>query len=372
MPAPPCDPRAGLKTILVIDDEDSVRLVLTRGLENAGYRVLAASDANTGFDLARTHLPDLVLCDVNMPGKSGHRLLQEMRADALMADRPFVLMTGNAALARTRDAMDLGADDFLPKPFTVSEVVSCVNARLQRAAVSRRVEDRAIEELRTTLRSTLPHEFFTPLAGVLGLTDLLESDLDTLDREEMRKSLQDIRRCCRRLHRTLRNYLLILELDPAGERAPCGLLQTALVEQAVTNGAQAAAERHDRAADLKLNLHPAPLRASPTEISAMVEELVDNAFAFSRPGTPVHLHAWPDGPQFRLTVTDSGRGLTPQQLQQLGTFQQPDRRRFEQQGLGLGLALVRRFATYLGGGFHLASEAGRGTTAHVVLPAGMD
>ena len=72
-----------------------------------------------------------------MPGKDGRRLLQEMRADPELADRPFVLMTGKAELANSRTAMDLGADDFLLKPLALNELLRCVAARLHRATLSR-------------------------------------------------------------------------------------------------------------------------------------------------------------------------------------------------------------------------------------------
>jgi signal transduction histidine kinase len=67
-------------------------------------------------------------------------------------------------------------------------------------------------------------------------------------------------------------------------------------------------------------------------------------------------------------VADTGRGMTPEQLTQVGAFRQPDRKTLEQQGLGLGLALVRKLARHLGGEFRLESEAGKGTTSHLSLP----
>jgi len=76
--------------------------------------------------------------------------------------------------------MDLGADDFLLKPFAISELLRCVAARLKRAALSRQIDDRVLAELRLSLQPTLPHKLFTPLAGILGLTQLLEEGLDTL------------------------------------------------------------------------------------------------------------------------------------------------------------------------------------------------
>ena len=75
-----------------------------------------------------------------------------------------------------------------------------------------------------------------------------------------------------------------------------------------------------------------------------------------------------DQGELRLTICDHGRGMTPKQLQQLGLFQQHERKKFEQQGLGLGLALARRIVHRLGGNLRFDSEPAQGTTVHVVLP----
>jgi signal transduction histidine kinase len=110
------------------------------------------------------------------------------------------------------------------------------------------------------------------------------------------------------------------------------------------------------------------VRTSPTEFTALVEELVDNALSFSRKDSPVKVTMTADGAWLRLMIRDEGRGMTPKQLQQLGLFQQHDRKKFEQQGLGLGLALARRIVHRLGGELRFDSEPAKGTTVHVAVP----
>ncbi|HUL51988.1 MAG TPA: response regulator, partial [Opitutaceae bacterium] len=134
--APPASGEA--KTVLVVDDEARFTETLAAGLEANGYRTLQAPNAAAGWDLAHAHLPALILCDIDMPGKDGLRLLQDIRDDAALADTPFVLMTGKPKYGNQRAAMDLLADDFLLKPFSLAALLSCVDARLRRAALSRR------------------------------------------------------------------------------------------------------------------------------------------------------------------------------------------------------------------------------------------
>ncbi|MDB6116064.1 MAG: walR [Lacunisphaera sp.] len=361
-------PGAGLKTVLVIDDDKRLRPVLIEGLEAAGYRTLQAPDAALGGELARAHLPDVIVCDIDMPGQDGKGFLKQLREDPELADRQFVLMTGDPAYANPRTGMELGADDFLHKPFSIGDLTRAVAARLKRAELSRHLESRIIEQLLGSLHSTLPHEFFTPLAGVFGLTEMLEEELDDLSKDEIREILHDILTSARRLHRTLRNYLHIIELDSPSRAIANNFLDAESVEQTALTGTEAAAKRHARMADVTMEFVGAPLRTSPTEFTALVEELVDNALSFSRKDSPVKVTLQPDGNWLRLTIRDEGRGMTPKQLQQLGLFQQHDRKKFEQQGLGLGLALARRIVHRLKGELGFDSEPGQGTTVRIALP----
>lgn len=361
---------ATLRTVLIIDDDNALRPVLAASLEAHGYRTLSANNAKEGIELARVNLPDLILCDIDMPGMNGRRALQSLRSDPELADRQFVLMTGNTAYADPRTSMDLGADDFLLKPFSIDDLKNCVNARLKRAEISRHLETRVIDQLRISLQSSLPHEFFTPLAGVFGLTELLLEELDDLGKDEIRAILKDVHTASKRLHRTLRNYLFIISLDAPSSSKPASWLEAPMVEEAIRTGAEAAAERHGRRNDMTLDLGGARLKCGPTEISALAEELLQNAFAFSRHETRVHVSLAAADSHLVLTVADRGRGMTPKQLQQLGLFQQHDRKRFEQQGLGLGLVLVRRIVERLNGELRFESDPGQGTTVRVVLPTG--
>lgn len=357
---------ASLKTILVIDDDVSLASTLALGLEAHGYSALCATDAMIGWKLAHAHLPDLILSDIEMPGKDGRRLLQEMRADPTIAHCQFVLMTGKASLGNQRTAMDLGADDFLLKPFTLPALLACISARLRRADLSRRVDDRSVDQLRESLGSNLPQKLFMPLASILGLTHLLAAELDTQSKAEMREDLREIERSARRLHRTLRNHLLLLAPEPARPDPP--LLDALHVAAALRRGISAAAAPHTRPADLGLEITGAALPANPTDLAILAEELVDNALAFSRPGTPVRVRAWPEGSNFHFTVTDAGRGLTPPQLEQIRELRRREGGHLEPDSLGLGLTLVRRITARLGGAWDFQSEAGHGTTCRISIP----
>lgn len=358
-----------LRWVHIIDDDPALGTALAAGLNAHGYQTTFSCNADTAWTTAHDKLPDLILCDINMPGKNGYRFLEEIRNDSELGNCPFVFMTGNPAFARSREAMDRGADDFLLKPFTLDQLVACVSARLRRSEITGRRENALLQELRNSLHRGLSHEFFTPLTGILGFAEMLEQEGATMKPGEVRDGLHNILQSGRRLHRTLRNYLYALDRLQPDSLAPFPVLAPSTVVQLVHQGAQHAADRHERGADLVFEVAGATLQVSAQELPLLAEELVENAFSFSRPGTPVRVRAQRTGAEWQLSVQDAGRGMTRAQLKNLGIFRQFEHAKYQQQGLGVGLFIVRQILRRSRGDLQIESTPGAGTTCRVTLPA---
>jgi two-component system, sensor histidine kinase and response regulator len=345
-----------VKTILLIDDDARLRMSFAEALRIHGYRILEASSAAAGLEIARQQLPDLILTDIHMPGGDGQELLRQIRTDPELSNRQVVLVTGSSESVTLRRGMEMGADDFLLKPVDLGRLLRCIEARLTRAQTNWRVEDRMLSQLRTTLHSTLPHEFFTPLAGIVGLANILRTTRDVPELE-LREIYNDIYFSGLRLHRSLRNYLEILdvqEITSGKPHPPPPPLRMAAIRENVQEGIRAAGERHNRATDITSHLEDCSLQTRPGDVAMIVEELVDNACKFSRNGSPITVNLTAQGV---LVVTDVGRGMTPEEIGQIGAFQQFDRKKHEQQGLGLGLILVKKLTAKSGAEFFIESPA---------------
>jgi signal transduction histidine kinase len=354
-----------MKKILLIDDDKLVRDTFGLALRRNGYHVTEAESAATGLALARQHHPDLILSDIYMPGVDGTALLRDIRKDPELKSRQVVLMTSHGTMINPRKAMDEGADDFLEKPVTLPALLRCMEARFQRLSPHWRFGDEMLVRLQAALKSRLPHEFFTPLAGIIGLVEILRTDAGTLSEDEVQEVYRDIHRSALRLHRALRNYLLALNLETAPPvPLPAGPLPPGEVAAAVRAGVDEAL-RHHGPREVKIHLAPATLQARADDLVRIVEELVDNACKFSPPGMPVEVNLDPAG---RLTVIDRGQGLTQDRITQIAAFEQFDRKQREQQGLGLGLVLVQKLAQQGNASFSLLSPPGQGCTVEVAFP----
>lgn len=139
--------------ILVIEDDRVQRLVTARTLQKAGHEVLEAVDGEQGLTVARTSKPDLIVCDVMMPGMDGYAIVKALRqADPAIADTPVIMLTALSERADMRTGMNAGADDYLTKPFRADELTEAVAALLakrqaQRDAIVNLMKSEIVEAL---------------------------------------------------------------------------------------------------------------------------------------------------------------------------------------------------------------------------------
>lgn len=353
----------------MIDDEESLRTAMAAALRGRGYTIFTAANGAEGLALADTFRPDVIVCDVRMPGIDGRSVLQSVRDDPSLADRQVVLMTAHADTTPQHVGMNLGADDYLTKPFTLAELHACLQARLRRAAINRRVSERSLQRLQETVTTTLPHELMTPLAGIMGLAELLRDDLGRGSLAELRDMVEDINRCAVRLHKTIRNYLLVVGGLAGGGLVPLHAESGALAGDLIRRVATDVAGRHQREADLQLALETAEVGVGREELAILVEELVDNAFVYSLPTAPVRVDFTVEpGGGARLSVQDCGRGFTAGQIEEIGAFVRFERIKYEKQGLGLGLTVVKHILASLGTDLSIESAPDRGSILSVRLP----
>ena len=121
-------------TILVVEDEPSIQELIAACLQHAGHKVLRASSAEDAMRLINVNLPDIVLLDWMLPGMSGIRYAQRLRADERTKDLPIIMLTARSEEHDKVTGLDAGADDYLTKPFSPRELMARIKAVLRRRA----------------------------------------------------------------------------------------------------------------------------------------------------------------------------------------------------------------------------------------------
>ncbi len=342
-------------------------------LTSFGFEIVSARSGEAALVILEQTAIDVILSDVRMPGMDGFALLREVRRRPEWHDIPFIIVSGMTERADVRMGMELGADDYVTKPYRPEDVMKTISVRLERA--------RRLAALRAQqsefITQTLPHELRTPLTGIIGYAELmlqLAQDGKALSPAELADFGRALHVSGRRLHNIVDTYLFWSRLEAARAAAPENRDPTYTEELTATGLAQLArqtAQPYNRVQDVSVDCPPTlRFEVVMSGVHLVVRHLVENALKHSLPGNPVQVAVAPGGEKHRLTVTDSGRGMTPEQIARIGPGRQFDRDKFEQQGLGMGLAITRSFAELSGGTFELEPRQNGGLIARLELPRG--
>lgn len=116
--------------ILVIEDDPSILFLIRQTLQREGYEVVTATNGSEGLRLVYEIHPHLVVLDITMPGLNGHQVCHYLRSEASTKDLPIIMVTALSRPADQRRGFELGADDYLPKPFQLAELVTRVQSLL--------------------------------------------------------------------------------------------------------------------------------------------------------------------------------------------------------------------------------------------------
>jgi len=334
--------------ILIVEDDLLVRETLREVLEVHEYKVLVAEDGEAAKAILGITRPSLVLSDIRMPKCNGFELLEYLRGLAGLRDIPFVFMSAKADQSDVRTGMALGADDYLIKPFSAEVLVRVLSTRLQRA---KRVQQTLLQQEKFIARY-LPHELRTPLNGIIGYADLMLEMAATgtgLNLEETKEFGEAFSISGKRLLSLVDDLMLLIELEhmPTGQpKEAVRKIAGPVWRSELAGEISAVIGQYGRQQDVTQSIATSSLCTTGSLFPQVFGQLVDNACKFSLPGSPIMILGIEEAKGYHLTVTDQGQGMNAEQMVNRGSFQQFDRETKEQQGLGLGLEICRRYADH--------------------------
>lgn len=362
-----------MKNILIIEDEVQIRNNIQEILELSKFDTLIAENGLQGLKLAKDRHPDLILCDLMMPELDGYSVLTQLRQDSSTATIPLILLTAKSERSDLRRGMELGADDYLTKPFQPDELLQAITTRLHQKAIADEQTQEKLNNLSSSISHSLPHEINTPLNHILGISNLLIQEQGELSNEESVEMLQSIHKAALRLHRLTINFLMYADLELlASNPERVAIIKNngvktfvkSLIEDVATKIAQSA----DRSADLSMEISDAIVKISPVKFNKIAEEIIDNAFKFSQPNTQVKIIGCLSDDVYHLSVIDHGRGMTKDHISNIGAYVQFERKMYEQQGSGLGLSIAKRWVELHGGEFSVESIPETQTIIRIAFP----
>lgn len=381
--------------LLVVDDADSNREVMTRILEREGHAVVTAVDGADGLEKLRSEPFDMVLLDVMMPGIDGIEVIQAMNADDRLKRIPVVMLSALHEQETILKCIQLGAEDYLPKPINQQLLKARIAACLEKKRLqdleqdyTRRVESigaqlqeaneqlRRANHLKTRFLATAAHDLKNPLTGIMLLSERIRADA------QAGAPHPGIAAKAGRVHEVVQkmvqiiNGLLDATVQEMGEVTPC-FEATDLV--GLARGVVLENEPYATSKEIQLHWecqepNPVQGRVDPVRLSQAIDNLVNNAIKYSPRGRSIWVTleqvASEGTAQVRISVRDQGPGFTQDDLDQaFGLFQRlsatPTGGEYS---TGLGLSIVRQMVELHGGRVWIESEPGQGACSLVEIP----
>lgn len=358
-----------MKKILVIEDEKAVLENIMEILEEQDYEIFGAPNGIEGAKKAKEHIPDLIICDVMMPELDGFGVLKLLQQNPSTSAIPFIFLTAKADKNDIRVGMEAGADDYLTKPFSPDQLYKAIDSRFKKNEIVRTASDKKLKDLRQNLTYALPHEFRTPLNGILSSSQFLKDYWKNLEEEDITVLFDNIHTSAQRLHHLILNYLFYSELEIISrddlEIAKLQSFKTSNPKDIIQSVVEKVFSDSERIQDLYMELVDSEIMFMQDHFVHLVEEIIENAVKFSELNNPIKITTKIEDNQYHLEIKDFGRGMTNDQIANIGAYMQFQRRKYEQQGAGLGLTIAKKLCKFYNCSFEIKSTYGEYTCVNI-------
>ena len=356
-------------SVLIVDDEKTSLLYLNRLLDS-NYVIYTARHAEEAIERANKYLPDLILLDIIMPGMTGYEVLAALKASEKTRDIPVIFITGLSSGEDEMKGLDLGAADYISKPFNPGIVKLRVRNQIKiinqtRLIIAKETAERS-SRAKSEFLSRMSHEMRTPMNAVIGMMNLAQMTDDAAKRED----------CFIKAGVASRNLLHLIDdvLDISDiedgklNLAPSEFRFAETVKSILDEKSLLFGERHQELiTDIDPSI-PEFLICDKKRIVQVIGNLLSNAGKFTGDNGLIQFKAFAlnsenDSLTIQIEVVDNGIGISEEQQKSLFTaFEQVDggvSRKYG--GAGLGLYISKSIAEKMGGGIWAESEPGKGS-----------
>lgn len=365
--------------ILLIEDEMVMREEILEWLKLEGYEAFGAEDGMKGIDAAFRHLPDLIISDIMMPHLDGYGVLLEVHANPATMSIPFIFLTAKAAHEDIRKGMDLGADDYVTKPFTRLELLHAIQTRLARKAAQDQAHQHSLEHLqqamvqehehrilKAKLVSMFSHDFANSLTSILMTNSLMRSYSDRMDETRRTAHLNRIESSTRRLLQMLDDLLVVAQMETGNLTVEPELLNVAHFIQRFQEDCQAIyADSHQIVFENHIN----NLIWIDTRLLRLIlANLVASATKKSPRGATIRVTVDCTETECQLAVQDQSTTISEADQLRLFDMMRRDADTSNISATGLELAIVKQAVELHGASIDFAFKPNLGTTVIVNIP----
>src|SRR6267143_1525375 len=338
--------------ILYIEDNPESRALVRSVLEPRGFDVIEASDGIAGIDLAISAHPDLILCDIEMPGIDGYETATRLRSYRGLDGCPIVVLTSHGDRGLS---LSIGCDGYIEKPIDVEkfpgQLREFLKGKREKVKTAENSRLRAAARSKTEFMQNLSHELATPLTPITGYLKILKSEKTGPMTEPQRRILDSMQTASERLSRTIDNLVDFATLESGGYAIHRDNFDPIAATNAVVGEEKPKAKA--RRITLELVAEPLPETGWGDErkLKQALGNVIDNAIKFSPHGSHVLVRVSADNQRLSFEVYDQGEGMLAEEAEKVfDPFFHADRVGDERApGAGLGLPVAKQIIEAHGG-----------------------
>jgi signal transduction histidine kinase len=355
--------------LLIIDDEEIVLDSCQQILAGNNFDIRTAQDGNVGVSLITEFQPDLVFVDLKMPGISGFEVLE--RINEVDPTIVAIVITGFATINSAVEAMQKGAFDFLPKPFTPDELRLITRRGLEKRKLV--LETLALrrekEMLRNHFAAIVSHELKSPLAAVQQYLMALSSELSDQLSDDQTRRFERMQTRIDDLMKLIHTWLRAMTVDIDNIRENFGPTSIPDVVSKAVESVQSHAIRKNISIETSMQEKIASVNGDEGTLVEAVVNLIGNSVKYSPIGSEIAVTVEETEDQIFIAVQDNGIGISEEDLPFIfEDFYTGKTKQNTEKSSGLGLALTRRIIEAHEGSISVESVLGQGSTFEICLP----
>ena len=361
-------------TILVVDDVVSNVLLLKILLTKENFKVLTANNGYTCIEIAQNNHPDLILLDVMMPDINGFETAEKLKSDPATADIPIIFLTALNAPSDLVKGFQVGANDFLTKPFNKEELVMRVMRQIQLVFAKRIIESQNAELKRTIsnrdkMYSFIAHDLRSPMASIRMVLNLLVSTISSeLIGEELFSLLDKANKESEETHDLLDNLLKWTKSQTGRLNVVHQNFDISDVLIGIEDIFSLIAENKKQKINFDKQTGSIMVRADKDMLNTVLRNFMSNAIKFTPEGKDIDILVDKQDKFVKVSIRDHGVGISPERIATLFSAGQTTYGTNNEEGSGLGLQLCQDFARKNGGDVMVESVLGEGSTFSVFVP----
>ncbi len=354
--------------ILVVDDMKENVDMLNQYFQMKGFQTILAYGGKEAIEKAEQETPDLILLDVIMPDVDGFQVCETLKKKRThFKNIPIVLVTARDDLASKIRGLELGADDYVTKPFEIRELEARVNSavRLKKAYD----ELKELNEMKNQFLGIASHDLKGPIARIEQAAELILKNRGDLKTEQL-KQLERIKKEARDIFSLISDLLNIVKIDSGKLGLDTKEVDFEILIDELLRMNFMAAESKKMKIETVIETGIPKIIADPMRLLEVLENLVSNAMKFSHPGGAITVGLKKAEKGIELTVADEGVGIPEAELPHVFDrfVKLSPKPTAGEKGTGLGLSICKQIVELHKGKISLKSKVGKGTTVTVFLP----